>query len=259
MRKILSIGEELSRSPSFLAPCRVDISNFVFYSLILSVTVWPQRCALQTLYLQLPALTQSCLDLAHDWCNGYFICCRLTYICSTVPHSYVIWIHHAFLILPIRAWHTHWICLVPIKRLHVVNHWCDNLYDPCRYIKQISHLCIFLCWCPFRTRTASPFLLPNVVDNNQYGAPENQYCHCCHQHWRQDHHHQQHYHCWPVGSCHCRFCCNIGLEIRTTTKCNNWTGAFVTSRHDNGIGASVVIASGSRHGCITVGNIISSI
>ena len=52
-----------------------------------------------------------------------------------------------------------------IVDLPVVNHWCDNLYDPCRH-KQIRHLCIFLHWCPFRTRIASPFLLSNVVDNN---------------------------------------------------------------------------------------------
>ena len=44
-----------------------------------------------------------------------------------------------------------------IVDLPVVNHWCDNLYDPCRH-KQIRHLCIFL--------------------------------HCCHQHWCQGHHRQ---------------------------------------------------------------------
>ena len=59
-------GELLSRSPGFLAPCRVDLSNSVFCFPIPSVTVWPQRCALQTQYFQLPVLTQPCFNLAHD-------------------------------------------------------------------------------------------------------------------------------------------------------------------------------------------------
>ena len=155
-------GELLSRSPGFLAPCRVDLSNFFFCSPIPCVTVWPQRCALQTLYFQLPVLTQPCLNLTHDWCNSCFICCRLTYICSTVPHSFVVWIHHKFydLILPIRAWHTHFLREFSCRQL--------LMRQPIWFLPiHKRHLHIFLHWCPFRTRIASPFLLPNVV-NKQF-------------------------------------------------------------------------------------------
>lgn len=39
---------------------------------------------------------------------------------------------------------------------------------------------------------------------------------CCHQQSRSPSPALKHYHRWLVGSCHCHFCCSIGLEVPTT-------------------------------------------